>query len=135
MRREEQGAGSGQKSEKWKLKILWRNASAFRGSELVAARLVFFGSCMFNPMIEQAEGRAKGGFREWAIRLVGGSRLGRDCLPGPRGLGRNHWDAATTGRRCGAGTGRPIWVMRLDFATKPWAPVPDLVKLEPLTEP
>ena len=37
--------------------------------------------------------------------------------------------------RGGAGTGRPICASRLDLATEPWAPVPDLVKLEPLNEP
>ena len=34
-----------------------------------------------------------------------------------------------------AGTGRPISAPRLDLRTEPWAPVPDLVKLEPLNEP
>ena len=53
----------------------------------------------------------------------------------PGGLARSDRDAATTGRCGGAGTGRPIGLPRLDLATKPWAPVPDLVKLEPLTEP
>ena len=53
----------------------------------------------------------------------------------PGGLARSDRDAATTGRCGGAGTGRPHGLPRLDLATKPWAPVPDLVKLEPLTEP
>jgi transposase len=54
---------------------------------------------------------------------------------GPGGLARSDRDAATTGRCDGAGTGRPHGLWRFDLATKPWAPVPDLVKLEPLTEP
>ena len=54
---------------------------------------------------------------------------------GRSGLARSDRDAATTGRCGGAGTGRPHGLQRLDLATKPWAPVPDLVKLEPLTEP
>ena len=54
---------------------------------------------------------------------------------GRGGLARSDRDAVTTGRCGGAGTGRPHGLQRLDLATKPWAPVPDLVKLEPLTEP
>ena len=54
---------------------------------------------------------------------------------GRSGLARSDRDAATTGRCGGAGTGRPHGLQRLDLATKPWAPVPDLMKLEPLTEP
>ncbi len=90
---------------------------------------------MFNPMLNPDEGRAKGGFREWAIKLVGGSRLWRTCTSGSEGLGCNDRDATPTGRWGGAGTGRPISAPRLDLHTEPWAPVPDLVKLEPLTEP
>ena len=55
--------------------------------------------------------------------------------PGRSGLARSDRDAVPTGRRRGAGTGRPIGLPTRDLATKPWAPVPDLVKLEPLTEP
>jgi hypothetical protein len=92
-------------------------------------------ACMFNPMVKPNEDKANGGFREWAEELVGGSRRWRDCMPGPRGLGCNHRDVAPTGRRGDAGTGRPISAPRLDLRTEPWAPVPDLVKLEPLNEP
>ena len=68
-------------------------------------------------------------------KLVGGSRVWRDCQPGPRGLGCANRDVVPTGRRGDAGTGRPFGSPRLDLVAKPWAPVPDLVKLEPLTEP
>ena len=92
-------------------------------------------ACMFNPMLELARGKAEGGFREWALQLVGGSRLRRSCTPGLEGLGCKDRDVMPTGRRHGAGPGRPIGLLRLDLLTKPWAPGPDLVKLEPLTEP
>jgi len=91
--------------------------------------------CMFNPDVKADEGRAKGGFREWAEELVAGSRLWWDRMPGPRGLGCNDRDVVPTGRRCDAGTGRPICATRLDLHTEQWAPAPDLVKLEPLNEP
>ena len=90
---------------------------------------------MFDAMVEAKKDGAKGGFREWAEELVGGSRLWRDCRPGPQGLGWQDRDAAPTGRRCGAGIGRPIRAQRLDLDTELWAPIPDLVKLEPLIEP
>jgi hypothetical protein len=90
---------------------------------------------MFNPDVKPDEGRAKGGFREWAEELVGGSRLWRDCTSRSQGLDCNDQDVVPTGRRCDAGTGRPISDPRLDLHRKQWAPVPDLVKLEPLTEP
>jgi hypothetical protein len=90
---------------------------------------------MFNSMVKPNEGKANGGFREWAEELVGGSRRWRDCTPRPQGLGCNDRDIAPTGRRGDAGTGRPISDPRLDLRTEPWAPVPDLVKLEPLNEP
>jgi hypothetical protein len=90
---------------------------------------------MFNPVVTTDEGKASGGFREWAEELVGGSRHWRDCQPGLRRLGCNDRDVAPTGRRGDAGTGRPIRNWRLDLAPEPRAPVPDLVKLEPLKEP
>jgi hypothetical protein len=86
-------------------------------------------------MVEVSEGKAEGGFREWAEVLVAGSRLRRGCRTEPKGLGWAIRDAAATGRRRGAGTGRPIRARRLDLVTEQWAPVPDLAKLEPLTEP
>ena len=90
---------------------------------------------MFNPMVKPDEDKANGGFREWAEELVGGSRRWRDCTPSLRGLGWQDRDVAPTGRRSDAGTGRPIRAPRRDLHTEPWAPVPDLVKLAPLTEP
>ena len=53
------------------------------------------------------EGKAKGSFREWAIRLVGGSYLWRACVSGPHGLGCTHRDAGPTGRWFRAVTERP----------------------------
>lgn len=90
---------------------------------------------MFNPVVETEEGKANGGFREWAEELVGGSRRWRDCNPDLGRLGCKDRDVAATGRRGDAGTGRPIRDPRLDLRTEPRAPVPDLVKLEPLSEP
>ena len=90
---------------------------------------------MFNADVKTDENGAKGGFREWAEELVGGSRLWRDCRLGPRGLGCADRNVGPTGRRGDAGTGRPISELRLDLDRKQWAPVPDLVELEPLKEP
>ena len=85
--------------------------------------------------VKTKKGRAKGGFREWAIKLVGGSRLWREhslaveVVVVPTGMSRRPASWRDTGGE------KPICAMRLDLHTEPWAPPPDLVKLEPLTEP
>ena len=84
--------------------------------------------------VKTTTGRAKGGFREWAIKLVGGSRRWREhCLTVevvvvPTGMSR--WPASWRD----TGGEKPICEPRLDLHPEQWAPPPDLVKLEPLTE-
>lgn len=56
------------------------------------------------------EFRASGGFREWVIKLVGGSRQWHIWTP-PRTHGR------LTGRPCGR-AGRPFVTMRLDLVAE-----------------
>ena len=52
-----------------------------------------------------------------------------------QGLDCKDQDVVPTGRWSDAGTGRPISEPRHDLHRKQWAPVSDLVNLEPLTEP
>jgi hypothetical protein len=89
---------------------------------------------MFNAMTSD-QGSAAGGFREWASKLVGGSRLRRGCHGVPEGPLCTHQDVGAAGRRAGDKTGRPICDPRLDLEQEQWAPVLCLVKLEPLNEP
>ncbi len=89
---------------------------------------------MFNAMTSD-KGSAAGGFRDWALRLVGGSRLRRGCSGAPERLLCTHQDVGAAGRRPDDKTGRPICAQRLDLEQEHWAPVLCLVKLEPLNEP
>ena len=90
---------------------------------------------MFTPMLELDEGRATAGFREWAPSSSEEAGGGGLAVRPRKGWAARYRAAVATGRRCGTGIGRPICVPRLDLLAKPWAPVPDLVQLEPLTEP
>jgi hypothetical protein len=82
------------------------------------------------------KGSVAGGFREWALKLVGGSRPATRACPGRRNVFRcAHQDVGVAGRHLDDKTGRPICDQRLDLGQKHWAPVLCLVKLEPLNEP
>ena len=83
--------------------------------------------CMFNAMTSD-KGSAAGGFREWAIQLVGGSCLRRDCHGVPEGTSCIHQDVGAAGRRADDKTGRPICYQRLDLEQEQRAPVLCLVK-------
>ena len=89
---------------------------------------------MFNAMTSD-KGSAAGGFREWAIKLVGGRCLRRGCHGASEGPLCTHQDVGAAGRRADDKTGRPIRYQRLDLEQERWAPVLCLVKLEPLKEP